>query len=208
MQNKSDVEGFRGVTDDALVRLAQQGSDRAFGELVLRHSRAMSQVASSILRDRQEAEDELQNAWSKAWRHLDGFEGGSRFTTWMTRIVINQCLMRLRQIRRARFLYVDAPPAGTEHACFALRDSAATPEQSTARRELDDLVRREIGLIPPLLRQALVLRELRELPMPQVARELGISLVAAKSRLLRARQELRSRLENRCGPFGSSGLMA
>ncbi|MCU1233435.1 MAG: polymerase, sigma-24 subunit, subfamily [Candidatus Solibacter sp.] len=91
-------------------------------------------------------------------------------------------------------MYMDAPAPGGERACFELRDGADSPEQGFSRREMTDPVQREIGRIPPLLRRALVLREVNRLPMPEVAEELGISLAAAKSRLLRARHELRSRL--------------
>jgi len=208
MQNKSEGEGLNAVADGELVRLAQQGSERAFGELMKRHSRGMHQVAFGILRDQQEAEDELQNAWWKAWQHIKSFEGESRFSTWLTRIVMNQCLMRLRQTRRARFLYMDAPAPGEERVCFELRDGCDSPETGFGRREVTDLVQREIGRIPPMLRHALVLREVNQLPMPEVAEQLGISLAAAKSRLLRARHELRSRLEKYCGRMGPASLTA
>lgn len=208
MQNISESEGLKSVTDSQLVSLAQQGSEGAFAELMRRHSKNMMQVAVGILRDTQEAEDELQNAWWKAWQHINGFAGDSRFTTWVTRIVMNQCLMRLRQTRRARFLYMDAPAPGEERVTFELRDRGATPEEGLGRREVTDLVRREIGRIPPILRHALVLREVNQLPMPEVAEQLGISLAAAKSRLLRGRSELRQRLEKYCGSMGAATLTA
>ena len=110
MQNISESEGLRGLADSDLVNLSQQGSEGAFAELMRRHSGGMRQVAFSILRDTEEAEDELQNAWWKAWQHINSFAGDSRFTTWLTRIVMNQCLMRLRQTRRARFVPVTSPP--------------------------------------------------------------------------------------------------
>ena len=190
------------------MSLTQQGSEGAFAELVRRHSQGMMQMALRILRDTQEAEDELQNAWCKAWRHIDGFAGDARFSTWMTRIVINQSLMRLRRASRAGFLYLDAPARRRPHGVFELHDGNATPEESLYRREISDLVRREIGRIPPALRQALVLREVEQLPMPEVAEQLGISLSAAKSRLLRARHELRRRLEKCCGAMGAEALIA
>jgi RNA polymerase sigma-70 factor (ECF subfamily) len=199
---------MQNLTDGELVRLAQQGSQRAFEKLMARHARGMEQIAFSILRDREEAADQLQNAWWKAWQHIDGFAGESRFTTWVTRIVMNQCLMRLRQTKRARFLYMDAPAPGEARICFELRDGGESPEQRLARREATELVRREIGRIPPMLRHALVLREVMQLPMPQVAEELGISLAATKSRLLRAKHELRARLGKYCGGMGPASLTA
>lgn len=208
MQIISESEGLTNAADEHLVSLAQQGSEGAFGELVRRHNKTMLQVALRILGDRQDAEDELQNAWWKAWRHLSAFAGDSRFTTWLTRIVMNQCLMRLRQSRRNRFLYMDSPARGEERVSFELRDVGATPEQSVERQEVTDLVRREITRIPLILRQALVLREVEQLPMPDVADQLGISLAATKSRLLRARHELRNRLEKYCGRMGAATLAA
>lgn len=208
MQNISESEGLKSVTDSQLVSLAQQGSEGAFGELMRRHAKSMKQVAMGILRDPEEAEDEIQNAWWKAWHHINGFAGDSRFSTWVTRIVMNQCLMRLRQSRRARFLYLDAPAPGEERVSFELRDIGEMPEQGLGRREVADLVRREIARIPPMLRHALVLREVQQLPMPEVADQLGISLAAAKSRLLRGRHELRHRLEKYCGRMGAATLTA
>jgi RNA polymerase sigma-70 factor (ECF subfamily) len=194
------------ISDAHLVSLAQQGSEAAFGELVRRHGRVMLQTALSILHNREEAEDEVQNAWWKGWQNITRFEGEARFTTWMTRIVMNQCLMRLRHERRARFVHLDEPMEGDARPLLELRDPAEGPEQDLGRREVDDLVRREIARIPPMLRNALVLRDVNQLPMPEVAGELGISLAAAKSRLLRARHELKSRLEKYCGGMGAATL--
>jgi RNA polymerase sigma-70 factor (ECF subfamily) len=192
----------RDIDDGQLVSLTKQGSESAFAELMRRHSHGMMKMALRILRDTQEAEDELQNAWWKAWLHIGGFDGDARFSTWMTRIVINQSLMRLRRARRGRFVYLDAPAIGE------LFDRRSTPEESLYRRELGELVRREIGRIPPSLRHALVLREVDQLPMPEVAERLGISLSAAKSRLLRARHELRRRLEKCSRGMGAEALTA
>ncbi|MEO8595361.1 MAG: sigma-70 family RNA polymerase sigma factor [Candidatus Solibacter sp.] len=208
MQNIPERDGFAALTDGQLVSLAQQGSEGAFGELVRRHSKGMMKIALRILRDEHEAEDQVQNAWWKAWQHIGGFAGGSLFTTWLTRIVMNQCLMRIRTLRRCRSIYLDAPAPGEERVTFQLRDHAMTPEQRLGRAEVAELVRREISRIPPILRQTLVLREVQHLPMPVVAQELGISLAAAKSRLLRARHELRARMKKYCGPMGPATLTA
>ncbi|MDE3167898.1 MAG: sigma-70 family RNA polymerase sigma factor [Acidobacteriota bacterium] len=190
---------MQNICEADLVSLARQGSDAAFNELVRRHQRTMLQTAISILRNREEAEDEVQNAWWKGWRHIAQFEGEARFSTWMTRIVMNQCLMRLRQARRARFVSIDRPDAG-DTPWMELRDTAESPESGLRKREEGALLRREISRIPPLLRNALVLRDVNRMPMPDVAGELGISLAAAKSRLLRARHELRARLERSGSP--------
>jgi len=171
------------------VSLAQQGRQDAFTELMRRTYPAAFQQALSILRDRPDAEDEVQNAYWSAYRHIGQFQQEAKFSTWMTRIVMNRCLMRLRQERRAQFLYLDH--AYLDHAVAGHRQ---TPESELRRKEAAELLASEIRRIPPLLRNTLVLRDVNELPMPVVAERLGISVAAAKSRLLRARQELRARL--------------
>lgn len=183
------------LTDDELVLEAQQGNAAAFSQLMTRHSASSFKLAVSILRDPVDAEDEVQNAYWKAFQHIGDFEREARFTTWMTRIVMNQCLMRLRQRRRAAFLYLDDAPLEGERASMELPDPSRTPEDELAGVEAAQLLHREISRIPPLLRNALVLREMSELPMTEVAQRLGISVAAAKSRLLRARSELRSRMQ-------------
>jgi RNA polymerase sigma-70 factor (ECF subfamily) len=190
-------------TDDELVRSAQEGHQPAFAELTRRNYSSSFKLALSILRDRQEAEDEVQNAYWKAYRHIGQFQQDSKFSTWMTRIVVNQCLMRLRQTRRAKFLYLDDTIIGEERGTLELVDRADTPEKQLGSKELSILIHREISHIPPLLRNVFVLRDVDELPMDQVADRLGISVAAAKSRLLRARLELRSRMEKHCGRSGS-----
>jgi RNA polymerase sigma-70 factor, ECF subfamily len=193
MQNMS--EWVAPMTDDDLVLEAQAGDTEAFAELMKRHSPASLKLAVSILRDPVDAEDEVQNAYWKAWRHIGQFEREARFSTWITRIVMNQCLMRLRQKRRAQFLSIDDAAPGGERSVPELADCKPSPEEDLSRSQLAGVLHREIRRIPPLLRHALVLREVNELPMAEVAGRLGISVAAAKSRLLRARAELRSRME-------------
>src|SRR5579885_2221219 len=98
MQN--NCEGTRSRSEEALVRQAQAGDQDAFGELMRRHYTASLKTAISILRVREEAEDEVQNAYWKAYQYVGQFQGDAQFSTWLTRIVVNQCLMRLRQARR------------------------------------------------------------------------------------------------------------
>jgi RNA polymerase sigma-70 factor, ECF subfamily len=189
-------------SDGDLVMLAQDGREDAFAELIRRNYSNSFKLALSILRERQEAEDEVQNAFWKASRHIGQFQQDSKFSTWMMRIVVNQCLMRLRQTRRAKFLFLDDTPIGEERGTMELVDRNLTPEAELGTKELSILLQREISRIPPLLRNVFVLRDVKELPMPEVAETLGISVAAAKSRLLRARLELRERLEKHCGMHG------
>ena len=196
------------VADDELVRWAQAGDQASFSELTRRNYSSSFKLAVSILRDWQEAEDEVQNAYWKAYQHIGQFQQDAKFSTWMTRIVVNQCLMRLRQVRRANFLYIDDTLIGEERGTLELVDAGDSPEEQLGTKELGALLKQEIRRIPPLLRSVFLLRDVNELPMAEVAERLGISVAAAKSRLLRARIELRSRLEKLSGQAGSNNCLA
>jgi RNA polymerase sigma-70 factor (ECF subfamily) len=205
--SQTPVPPFHGEADEELIRLAQSGRAEAFSELTRRNYSVSLRLAISILRDREEAEDEVQNAYWKAFRHIGQFHFDAKFSTWITRIVVNQCLMRLRSVRRANWLYLDEPRSGEERGYAELAGAEPGPESQWGTRELATLLRREIRLIPPLLRRVFELRELEELPMPEVAERLGISVAAAKSRLLRARAALRERLMQHCGLKGAGTLI-
>lgn len=200
---KTQNPNYVGVADDRLVSLAQGGDNAAFAELIERHQGTCKRLALSILRDRQDAEDEVQNACWKAFEHLGQFQSDAKFSTWLSRIVVNQCLMRLRKDRRARFLYIDEGVQGEEVATIELPDETRTPEEAFASAEIGKALQQEIRRIPPLLREVFVLRDVQELPMAYVADRLGISIAAAKSRLLRARLELRARMQKHIGPVGA-----
>ena len=113
---------MRDLSDDALLTLAQEKNEAAFEELMRRNSSSSFKLALSILKDRQDAEDELQNSYWNAWRYLGRFQRDSKFSTWISRIVINQCLLRLRKARKASFLYLDDGAAGGELGVMELPD--------------------------------------------------------------------------------------
>jgi RNA polymerase sigma-70 factor (ECF subfamily) len=206
MQNR-DRE-FSSHSDDQLVSASQKGDGVAFSELIHRYQSNCAKLAFSILRDRQDAEDEVQNALWKAFQHIGQFQRDAKFSTWLTRIVVNQCLMRLRQARRARFVYIDDVMIGDEQGTLELRDTGKAPDNDLNRMELASVLAREIRRIPPLLRNVFLLRDVENLPMMDVADRLGISVAAAKSRLLRARSELRGRMEKHLGRLGAATLTA
>lgn len=195
------------LTDDELVELSQKGNDLAFADLVRRHRVACFKLALSILKDKCDAEDEVQNAVWKAFEHIDQFHRDAKFTTWLTRIVVNQCLMRLRQQKRARLLYIEDAVQSEDQITLDLTDHSEDPEQQLGRVEIGAMLQTEIRRIPPLLREVFVLREVQDLSMPEVAQRLGITIAAAKSRLLRARTELRCRLLKHGGRSGPAFLL-
>ncbi len=206
MQNS--MTEMKEYEDERLVELSQAGDKLAFSELVARYKPACMKLALSMLRVREDAEDEVQTAIWKAYQHIDQFQRESRFFTWLTRIVANQCLMRIRSQNRARFLYIDDDLGREDAATFELRCSGSSPETDLARTEISAVLENEIRRIPPLLRSVFLLRDVQELPMQTVAEQLGISVAAAKSRLLRARIELRERLQKHCGRLGAATLLA
>jgi RNA polymerase sigma-70 factor (ECF subfamily) len=186
---------MRVLTDDDLVARARTGCSDAFAELMRRNTGATSKLAASVLRDVNEAEDAMQDAWSKAWQHVANFHGESKFSTWFTRIVLNQCLMRIRSRRRKPVQQFDEPSPDMERPAMQVVDERLNPEETFAKDQIRDLVRKEVALMPPLLRDPIILRDFHQLPIEAVANRLKVSIPAAKSRILRARAELRKRLE-------------
>lgn len=179
-------------SDEALLKRTRDGDQSAFGELIQRHHVTCINIASSILGDRDEAKDEVQKACWKAYVHLDQYHGDAGIVPWLLSIVKTECLMHLRVKRRMPLLYIDQD--GRDGRRRELRSNNTDPEHHVMKQELIAVARREVGLMPRLLREVLVLRDLEELSIGDVAQRLQIGVPAAKSRLLRARQELRKRV--------------
>lgn len=183
-----------------LVSRAQRADHGAFAELMQRTAGVSLRHATSILRNHNLAEDEVQNAYFKAWQHINQFDGGCLFSTWVSRIVVNQCLMHLRRVRQSKMISIEgaADSLGNVHQ-LDLADDEANAEVRLSDQGQTVVLYREIGKLPAKLRSALVLRDLHELSTVDAAASLGISVAALKSRLLRARGELRRRLT--AGPY-------
>jgi RNA polymerase sigma-70 factor, ECF subfamily len=194
-----------GSCEQTLVAAAKRGDAEAFGELVQRHRKACLKRAMMMIRNRSDAEDEVQNAFWKAFQRLDQFRGEGSFAAWLSRIVENQCLIRIRKSRNSRFVYLDEP--SDSNVRIELVGQSADPEDQMGVDEVIKLLRREISRIPPLLRNVMLLRDIDQMPIPDVAARLGLSIPAAKSRLMRARLELRSRIIKHCGRKGPGTLI-
>jgi RNA polymerase sigma-70 factor, ECF subfamily len=201
------LEDGPGLTDVQLVGTAKQGDEEAFNELVRRHRNRCVNLATFILRDRGEAEEEAQNACLKAFQHIAEFHGDAEFSTWLLRIVENQCLMLIRQKRRAQFVRLDHSSSEHRNEPLQLATPDPDPEGELGHREVLRALQIEIRRVPPLLRKVLLMRDVEELSMSEVSLRLGITLAAAKSRLLRARLELRRRMLPHCSPTGAWTLM-
>jgi RNA polymerase sigma-70 factor (ECF subfamily) len=176
-----------------LVQRAQQGDELAFAELMRRNTSPSLRLALSVLKDRQEAEDQVQTSFLKAWTGLGNFHLDARFSTWFRTIVMNQCLMRLRVLRRARIQSLDDTTENEQPLDPPCR--SLSPEEDLSKREMSSHLRREINRLPPLLRDVLILRDLEQLPIEEVAARLDLTEAATKSRLGRARTMLRERME-------------
>jgi len=193
-------------TDDALVDLVKRGDTGAFAQLIERYHRFCLTKAYSILRNRGDAEDEVQSAWVQAWTHLDSYHGHGSFGAWLRRIVSNRCLMRLRKFKLAKMTSVDEVHDSEGSFRLEVIDQRAQPEQAVGDDEVLLLLNKEIHGVPPLLRTVLVKRDLQQLDMRDIAADLGITVPAAKSRLMRARFELKKRLEKHQGERGCGTL--
>jgi RNA polymerase sigma-70 factor, ECF subfamily len=204
-QHNRAEAGAEAGNEQALVAAARNGDAVAFGELIERHRKECLKRAMMMIRNRSDAEDEVQNAFCKAFQRLDQFRGEGPFAAWLGRILENQCLMRIREARNSRFVYLDE--ANEANVRIELVGQTADPEEEVGTEEVIGLLRREVSRIPPLLRNAMLLRDLNQMPMPDVATKLHVSIPAAKSRLMRARLELRSRISKHCGKKGPGTLL-
>ena len=177
-----------------LVSAAKKGDAAAFEELVNRYEDKIFRLTRNITGNREDAEDAMQDAFLKAYSHLQDFHGDSRFYTWLVRIAANESLMRLRK-RRPNQFSLDEPVEGdTDLMPRELEDWGPSPEQGYAQAELQGILSEFIEQLDPEFRIVLVLRDLEELSTQETAEALGISVPAVKSRLLRARLKLREKL--------------
>lgn len=190
---------YEPLPDAALVGMARCGDRGAFSELVARNYQTCLRMALSVLKNRSDAEDEVQNTCLKALEHLDQFRGDAKFSTWLVRILMNQCLMRFRAARRSREESADAQGQEGSRRMTRLEADTPTPEQLILRSQFHEMLHTEIGRVPVPYRHALVRTHLHGRSLPDVAAELGISLPAAKSRLVRGRTALRRRVLDRWG---------
>jgi RNA polymerase sigma-70 factor (ECF subfamily) len=188
-----------GTGDMALVAAARSGSSHAFDVLVERHARRILCVAQRVTRSREDAEDVVQQSFQKAFVHLQEFEARSSFSTWLTRIAINEALMCLRTNRRVRGVSIDELTAGDETAVALQIDLSASPERSCSQRERERILSFAMEQLTPGIRTALQLYELDERSLKESAQMMGVSVATAKSRVFRGRRKLRETLKRRLG---------
>ena len=181
--------------DVALVERARRGDMAAYEKLVRQYDRQVFRIAQHIVQNREDAEDVVQDAFLKAYEKLDQFQGNSKFYTWLVRIAVNESLMRLRKRRTGRMVSIDED-VETEEGSMPrdLADWSPDPEALYGQSEMGDILRKTIQGLPPGFRVVFVLRDVEGLSTEETAETLGLSIPAVKSRLLRARLQLRERL--------------
>jgi RNA polymerase sigma-70 factor (ECF subfamily) len=178
-----------------LVQAAKKGDLDAFSELVNRYDRNIFRIAQHITHNEEDAQDVVQDAFLKAYQNLAQFQGNSKFYTWLVRIAVNEALMKLRKRRNEKTVSLDED-VETEEGSIPreVADWAPNPEQNYGQSELGDILRKTIQGLPPGFRTVFVLRDVEGMSTEETAEMLGLSVPAVKSRLLRARLQLRERL--------------
>jgi RNA polymerase sigma-70 factor (ECF subfamily) len=188
---------LRHQADEQLVAETLDGSPDAFGALFKRYEGKMFQVAMRVLRHHEDAEDAVQQAFKSTFVHLASFQGQSRFSTWLTRIVINEAVMLLRKRRPGHFSVERNTAAEEEEIALELVDTAATPEERCGEQELNGVLNEAIGELKPNYRDVVQLREIEELTTGKTAKALGLTAGTVKTRAFRARHALRQKLTAR-----------
>jgi RNA polymerase sigma-70 factor (ECF subfamily) len=181
--------------ETVLVDAARAGDVSAFEKLVRRYDRNVFRIAQHITQNREDAEDVVQDAFLKAYQNLAQFQGQSKFYTWLVRITVNEALMRLRRRRPERMVSLDEDVKTEEDSMpREIADWSPNPEQLYNQAELKEILGKTIQGLPPSFRTVFVLRDVEGLSTEETADALDLSVPAVKSRLLRARLQLRERL--------------
>jgi RNA polymerase sigma-70 factor (ECF subfamily) len=183
--------GIRQDCDTALVTAAKGGNAQAFEDLVLRHERRVFAVAQRITKNREDAEDVVQETFHKVVLHLDDFQEKSRFSTWLTRIAMTESLILLRRKRRVAEVLPESPEDGVESMSEAFVDQSPSPEESCWRRERTELLAEAINRLGPKVRSAILLRDIEERSAEETAELLDTSISAVKARVFQGRRQLR-----------------
>jgi RNA polymerase sigma-70 factor, ECF subfamily len=181
------------LSERALVSRAQSGNEEAFTELVRRHSGQVYGLSLNMLRNREDAEDNLQNVLVKAFHNIERFEGNSQFSTWLVRITINEALMKLRKRNSERI---------SDYQAIGNNDDEprAFPEIEDTRQDLErqymskELARKVFHGLNPSLQDTFILQKAEGWTNRELAQALGITVSTVKSRIFRARVRLRQQL--------------
>ncbi|AKJ04127.1 RNA polymerase sigma factor [Archangium gephyra] len=184
------------TSDEELVRRVCAGETALFEVLMRRNNARVYRAVRALLRDEDEAEDVMQQAYVLAFTHLEQFKGSARFSTWLLRIAVNEALLHLR--KRSRLVSLDGGADDVLEAGMKLVErNTPDPERQSAEREFVRLLEATIDALPASSRVVLMLREVDGLSTAETAEVLSVSQDVVKTRLHRARELLREEMENR-----------
>lgn len=196
MPQASKLAHAAGMSEAELVSRIRGGDTAAFERLMRACNRKLFRIARAILKDDSEAEEALQEAYITAYTALKDFRGDSAVTTWLSRIVINEALGRMRKSRRAAEVIPIA--SGDPEAILAeeeaVSDERSTPEEAASRSQMRAVLERKIDALPVAFRTAFVMRELEEMTVEETAQALGIPEATVRTRHFRAKSLLREAL--------------
>jgi len=194
------LEQWQALSDEQIVAQVTNGQTALFEVLMRRHNERIYRAARAIVRDDREAEDVMQQAYVNAYSHLRQFDRRAKFSTWLTRIAINEALARTR--RRDRYEPFDEEAAGDT----MMTRQQADPERQAFARELGTLLEGAVDALPDGARETFMLREVEGLSTAETAESLGVSEDVVKTRLSRARATLRRALFERAGLAASNAF--
>jgi RNA polymerase sigma-70 factor (ECF subfamily) len=199
--NGATLERWTALTDEEIVSRVLEGQTALYEVLMRRYNERVYRAARSIIKDEDEAEDVMQQAYVNAYFHLRQFDRRAKFSTWLTRIAIHEALARAR--KRGRYDAVDF----TEEENRAVeRQPSRDPEHQAFASELRSLLESSIDELPDGLREVFMLREVDGLNTAETAQCLGVSEDVVKTRLSRARAALRNDLADRAGIMASEAF--
>ena len=197
-RHAEELQDLEALDDAELVRLALQRNGPAFRVIMQRHNQRLYRVARSVVQDDSEAEDVVQETYVRAFGALRQFRGEAKLTTWLTRIALNEALGRVRRQRPMVDLAVlDAEPrAAAKIVPFPLMPVDSNPERSAAQQQIRQLIERAIDDLPQIFRVVFVMRDVQDMSVEETAEFLGLPGATVKTRLHRARRQLRQILDD------------
>ena len=192
LENLDSRGEYEEMDEGGLVSAAKYGQRVAFDILCERLAPRILRTLYRITKNREDAEDALQESFLKAYVHLEEFDGRSTFSTWLTRIAINSGLMLLRKKRTCVEISMDASAdPDSKWATWDVPDHSANPERHYVQRERETLLRRAVSALRPAIRKVVEMQQLQEHSMKETAAKIGITVSAAKARLFHAKAALR-----------------
>jgi RNA polymerase sigma-70 factor, ECF subfamily len=197
------------LSDSEVVRRVRGGDSALFEILMRRHNRRMYRVARAVVKDEDEVEDVMQQAYINAFTHLHQFEERAQFSTWMTRITLNEAFARRRTMQRSASMAADPrPDFDHDHGAYmdTIRTSQPDPERQAFAGELQKVLEDAVDALPETYRAVFVLRDIEGLSTAETGDGLGLGEDAVKTRLHRARAMIRSSVTGRLGAVAAGAF--